>query len=140
MNIRSNSPGGSVNSREVSDARSSSGASTNCNCAISAGRNVPHETKLGNFDAGGRIHVVGGRWFLVRVQVLWRIRQIDCVGFQDLLGARLQIERRLAFAEAGRILSETRQGIEHLAAPAAAHLSAGGAQRLGGQAKHGLAL
>ena len=35
MNIRSNSPGGSVNSREVSDARSSSGASTNCNCAIS---------------------------------------------------------------------------------------------------------
>jgi hypothetical protein len=59
---------------------------------------------------------------------------------KNLIGARFQLERRLTAAESGRVLGESRQCIEHLAASAAAYLAARGPQHLRGQAKYRLAL
>ena len=100
------------------------------------------ELQACEFDIARREVLAVGRKLRLR-------RPLRCRRMQDLVGASFHLERRLAgrsgrrFAgrrKRGRILRKARERIEHLAAPAAAYLTAGGAQRLGRQLEDRLAV
>jgi len=84
-----------------------------------------------DLDAGG-IEFIG-------VRRRGGIRLLCDDRLENAVGARFEFERRFSRGETARILGQSRQGVEHFAAPSAAHLAAGGAQRFRRQLEYGLA-